>query len=154
MSAKSPSATESAAPPEQAAYEVMRAMTRLRARLRSETWSDDQPWSWSQLATLVRIVDGGPTTTSDLAAAEHVRRQSMAETIAALRADGLVEAAPDPTDGRKLLISASEKGRSLRKAIPEARGAWLTTAISEQLDTDEIATLRSAAAIMQRLADS
>lgn len=153
MSAKHPS-TDPAAQPEQAAYEMMRAMTRLRARLRSETWSEEQPWSWSQLATLVRIVDGGPTTTSDLAAAEHVRRQSMAETIAALRAAGLVETAPDPTDGRKLLITATEGGRALRAAIPEARGAWLTTAIAAHLEPAEIETLRDAAAIMQRLADS
>lgn len=154
MSAKYPTPRESAAPPEHAAYELMGAMTRLRARLRSETWAEERPWSWSQLATLVRIVDGGPTTSSELAAAEHVRRQSMAETIAALRAEGLVEASPDPTDGRKLLISASERGRALRRAIPEARGAWLRATIASQLDADEIETLRAAAAIMQRLADA
>lgn len=153
MALKYPEPSASAAPPEHAAYELMQAMIRLRARLRSESWSEEQPVSWSQLATLVRIVDTGPTTTSELAAAEHVRRQSMAETIAALRSAGLVEAAPDPSDGRKLLISASREGRSLRRSIPEARGAWLRSAIAENLTAAEIETLRSGAAIMDRLAD-
>jgi DNA-binding MarR family transcriptional regulator len=141
-------------PSVETANELMRGMTRLRARLRSETWEEELPLSWSQLATLVRIADQGPVTTSELAAAEHVRRQSMAETVAALRAEGLVSAEPDPTDGRKLLISATEQGRGLRLAIPAARSAWLSQAIGARLTGDEAETLRRAAAIMQRLADA
>jgi DNA-binding MarR family transcriptional regulator len=136
------------------ANELMRAMTRLRARLRSETWAEELPLSWSQLATLVRIADHGPITTSELAAAEHVRRQSMAETVAALRAEGLVAAEPDPSDGRKLLISATEEGRGLRLSIPAARSAWLSATLRAELDPDEAETLHRAAVIMNRLADT
>jgi DNA-binding MarR family transcriptional regulator len=99
-------------------------------------------------------VDQGPATTSDLAQAEHVRRQSMAETIAALRADGLVEAQPDPTDGRKTLIRATRRGRALAATIPAAREVWLETAVDQLLDLDELQALRKAAAIMNRIADS
>src|SRR5580658_2610614 len=90
---------------------LMGAMTRLRARLRAETMPGDISWNWSQLTALGRIVGDGPATVSDIAHAEHVRRQSMAEIIAALRADGLVESRPDPSDGRKVLIHATERGR-------------------------------------------
>lgn len=138
----------------EAANDLMDAMKRLRARLRSESWTEQQPWSWSQLATLVRIVDSGPITTSELAAGEHVRRQSMAETVTALRTAGLVVAEPDPSDGRKLLIVATEEGRGLRQAIPAARSEWLSGAIRAELDADELATLQRASAIMQRLADA
>ena len=129
-------------------------MTRLRARLRAESAPADMRWNWSQLTTLSRIVSGGPATTSDLAQAEHVRRQSMAETIAALRADGLVETQPDPTDGRKTLIHATRRGRSLSATIPAARERWLDAAITGLLDAEEQQTLLKAAAIMDRLADS
>lgn len=136
------------------AAELMTAMTRLRARLRSESTPNDMRWTWSQLAALGRIVNEGPTTTSDLAQAEHVRRQSMAETVAVLRADGLVESRPDPADGRKTLLVATKQGRDLLERIPAAREAWLSVATATLLDRDEQRILHEAAAIMNRLADS
>ena len=138
----------------EAAAELVRSMTRLRARLRSETAPTEMSATWSQLTTLARIIAEGPTTTSALAQAEHVRRQSMAETIAALRADGLVTAEPDPADGRKTLITATEKGQRLSVTIPAAREAWLSSAIRTLLDADEQQTLLKAAAIMNRIAGS
>jgi DNA-binding MarR family transcriptional regulator len=136
------------------ALELMTAMTRLRARLRTESAPDAMPWTWSQLTTLGRIVQEGPTTTSALAQAEHVRRQSMAETVAHLRAGGLVQSVQDPDDGRKTLISATQKGQQLISTIPAAREAWLDVAIQSLLDPGEKETLRRAAEIMNRLADA
>jgi len=138
----------------QTATELMKAMTRLRARLRSESAPTEMPWTWSQLTTLGRIVAEGPTTISELAHAEHVRRQSMAETVAALRAHDLVTAAQDPDDGRKTLITATDKGRSLLATIPAAREAWLAAAIRKALGPGEEQALLKAAAIMNRLADA
>ena len=136
------------------AIELMTAMTRLRARLRAESAHGEMPWTWSQLTTLGRIIEEGPTTTSALAQAEHVRRQSMAETIAALRFGGLIGSVQDPVDGRKTLVSATPKGRELISTIPAAREAWLNMTIQTCLDPGEQATLRRAAEIMNRLADA
>ena len=138
----------------EAATELMKAMTRLRARLRAESAPSEMPWTWSQLMTLTRIVQEGPTTTSALAQAEHVRRQSMAETVAALRADGLITSDQDPNDGRKMLISATPKGRELSKNIPAAREAWLEGALRALLEPSEQQTLLKAAALMNRIADT
>lgn len=95
----------------------------------------------------------GPTTTSALAQAEHVRRQSMAETVAVLRANGLITSDQDPNDGRKTLISATREGQVLSATIPAAREAWLVAAIGDLLDPEEQQTLLKAAAIMNRIAD-
>ncbi|MDA0159919.1 MarR family transcriptional regulator [Solirubrobacter ginsenosidimutans] len=133
---------------------LMTAMTRLRARLRAESAPTDMSLTWSQITTLARIVREGPTTTSALAQAEHVRRQSMAETVARLRADGLITADQDPNDGRKTLLSATREGRSLTLAIPAARTTWLEQAVRTLLDADEQQTLLAGAAIMDRIADS
>ncbi|WP_052441647.1 MarR family winged helix-turn-helix transcriptional regulator [Streptacidiphilus anmyonensis] len=141
-------------PAETVAVELMRAMTRLRARLRREAPIEDLPWNWSHLTALHRIVDEGPLTASDLAQAEHVRRQSMAETLAALREGGLVIAAKDPSDGRKVLFSATPSGRALTERIPAAREAWLSAAVSSSLRDQERRTLHQAAEIMNRLADA
>ena len=136
------------------AAEFTRAMTRLRARLRSETAPEEMPWTWSQLTTLARVVNEGPMTASALAQAEHVRRQSMAETLSALRGHGLVVAEPDPDDGRRTLISSSAEGRALIATIPVAREAWLVGAMRKTLRPDEHEVLRQAAQIMNRIADA
>jgi DNA-binding MarR family transcriptional regulator len=110
-------------------------------------------WSWSQVTTLSRIAAEGPTTVSALAVAEHVRPQSMAETVAALREEGLVSAKSDPTDGRKTLMSITPSGRKLSASIGPIREAWLEAAIEQNLTPAERRTLLKAADIMQRLAD-
>jgi DNA-binding MarR family transcriptional regulator len=136
------------------AIELMTAMIRLRARLRTESAPSAMPWSWSQLTTLSRIAQDGPTTTSALAKAEHVRRQSMAETVAMLRKHGLISSEEDPSDGRQTLLSATAEGRALTESIPAAREAWLNVAIETALEPAEREVLQQAAALMNRLADS
>jgi DNA-binding MarR family transcriptional regulator len=130
------------------------AMVRLRARLRAESTPRDMRWTWTQIATLSRIATGGPTTVSALANAEHVRPQSMAETVAALRRDGLVTAKSDPTDGRKTLMSITASGRKLVSSIVPIRAAWLEAAIERHLTPTDRRTLLKATDIMERLADS
>jgi DNA-binding MarR family transcriptional regulator len=138
----------------QTATELMKAMTRLTARLRAESAPLDMPLTWSQITTLGRIVMDGPTTASALAQAEHVRRQSMAETLAALRSNDLITSDHDPTDGRKNLMSATPKGHTLSTTIPAVREAWLNVAIGELLQPGERQTLLKAAAVMKRIADT
>ncbi|MFF3563549.1 MarR family winged helix-turn-helix transcriptional regulator [Streptomyces sp. NPDC002574] len=136
------------------AAELVKAMTRLRARLRAESALGEARWSWSQLTTLSRIVDEGPIMVKALAAAEHVRRQSMAETVSALRAGGLVTSSEDPADRRRTLISATAEGRRLIETIPAAREAWLEEALRTLVRANERKTLLKAAALMSRIADS
>jgi DNA-binding MarR family transcriptional regulator len=146
--------SDSSALATETAIELMTAMTRLRARLRIESAPSVMPWTWSHLTTLGRIAEGGPLTTSALAQAEHVRRQSMAETVAVLRDHGLVSSEEDPSDGRKTLLTATDLGRALIESIPAAREAWLNVAIETVLAPGEQEVLQRAAAIMNRVADA
>jgi DNA-binding MarR family transcriptional regulator len=133
---------------------LARAMIRLRARLRTESAPQgDMRWTWSQLMTLSRVASEGPTTGAALAAAEHVRPQSMHETIATLRDSGLVATQPDPDDGRKLLVSATQHGRELVTRIPAVREAWLEAAIAACADEHELHALATTIELMERLAD-
>ena len=148
------SVTEQTTPVAETASALMTAMTRLRARLRIETVADELPCTWSQLTTLHRVTEQEPVSISELAQAEHVRRQSMAETVAALREHGLVETTKDPADARRTLVRASPDGRALMAALPLAREAWIEAALLAHTSPRERETLRKAAAIMDRLADS
>lgn len=143
-----------APPPAGTAIGLMRAMTRLRARLRTEAPIGDLPVTWSHLTVLHRIVEQGPVTATELAQVEHVRRQSMAETLTGLRAGGLVTDGRDPGDGRKVLISATEAGRALVERSLATREAWLSKAISATLTPEELRVLHQAAQIMDRLSDA
>jgi DNA-binding MarR family transcriptional regulator len=139
--------------PGDTARELAQAMTRLRARLRAESVPGSVNWTWSQITTLARISNDGPTTASALATAEHVRPQSMAETIGVLRRQGLVTSEPDPSDRRKSLISATAEGHELAASIPAVRETWLEAVLAQVATPAERRTLIEAAAIMQRLAD-
>jgi DNA-binding MarR family transcriptional regulator len=136
------------------AHRLPRAIVRLRARLRAESALPDARCTWSQVSTLGRIAEDGAATVSGLAVAEHVRPQSMAETVAALRKAGLVVAKSDPTDGRKTLMSVTPAGRKLLSKTRPVREAWLEAVIAQNLTPAESRTLLKAAEIMERLADS
>jgi DNA-binding MarR family transcriptional regulator len=135
------------------ASELTMAMSRLRARLRLESSAPVRSWTWSQLSTLRQIVKRGPTTAAALAQIEHVRPQSIAETIAALKADDLVRTAPDPADRRKSLISATPRGHRVSDSVIEQREHWLTRALAAATTPAERQLLVEATAVLNRLAD-
>lgn len=138
----------------QIATELAMAMARLRARLRNESSGPDRPWTWSQLSSLLRVIKNGPMTASELAQIEHVRPQSIAETIAALKAEGLIETAPDPTDKRKSLITATARGREVAGSVIARREEWLTHALDTVATPVEQQLLADAVAVLNKLADS
>jgi len=135
-----------------AAVELSLAMKRLRARLRAESPASDQ-WTLSQLSVLARLVRDGPATASQLAHAEHVRPQSIAEIVGALRAGGLVAATPDPTDGRKTTLRPTAAGRRLVQSVWASREAWLARAIETVVDQRRQTTLTDAIALLNDLAE-
>ncbi len=119
--------------------------------MRTESIATDG-WSASQLSTLARLIDLGPTTASALAHHEHVRPQSIAETVASLKAGGLVVTEQDPRDGRKILLSATPAGRRVVTSISATRQAWLAHAIEATVPTGERATLAQTIDLLTRLA--
>lgn len=106
-----------------------------------------------QGAVLGRLDRGGPQSVSDLAAAERVRPQSMAQTVSDLESDGLVERRPDPNDGRRALVELTAQGRQTLVADRRRRDGWLAQAIDRDLSPDEQNVLREAVELLRRLAE-
>ena len=73
-----------------AAQRLSVAITRLRARLREEAGVDGTGLSVSQMSVLWHILQAGPVTAAELAAAQHVSPQSIAQNLAVLKAAGLI----------------------------------------------------------------
>jgi DNA-binding MarR family transcriptional regulator len=123
----------------------------LKRRLKEQTHLGD--YSWSQTSTLIRLERDGPATVTDLARAEGVRPQSMGATVAKLEAAGLVSGSPDPTDGRRTILSLTDACRELIQANRAAKEDWLCRAIQAKFSSGEQEKLAAALDLLKRLAD-
>jgi len=83
-----------------------------------------------------------------------MRPQSMAQTVADLEAEGLVERRPDPDDRRRALVMLTTDGRAALTEDRDRREGWLTNAIAEELLPAERDVLREAVELLRRLADA
>jgi DNA-binding MarR family transcriptional regulator len=107
----------------------------------------------SHVTVLSRLERNGPRTTSALAHDERVRPQSMAQTIADLADEGLVERRPDPGDRRQTLIELTALGRETLRLTRARRDDWLARAISDELSHDEQEIIARAIPLLGRIAD-
>lgn len=113
--------------------------------------ADNQDLTPSQASVLSRLGKEGDASASDLAAAERVRPQAVAPTLAVLDERGLIERRPDPDDGRRQLISLSPAGHALFDDARRAGDEWLTRAMQEHYTEAERQSLIRAIALLERL---
>ena len=102
---------------------------------------------------LGRLDREGAQSVSDLAVAERVRPQSMAQTVGDLESEGLVERNPDPADRRRALVSLTGSGHGALAADRANREGWLVRAI-EVLPVEDQEFVGRAIVLLRRLADA
>ncbi|GAA2148046.1 MarR family transcriptional regulator [Kitasatospora kazusensis] len=132
--------------PLELAAELRLAIGTLVRRLRAD---DELPQN--QAAVLGRLVREGPCTTSELAGLQRVRHQSMARTVALLTEAGLVEQQPHATDGRKLVITATDSGVHALHEQRARREGTIAAAITERLTPAEQRQLRDTVILLAKL---
>jgi DNA-binding MarR family transcriptional regulator len=145
---KTPPAGRSAAEIAPLASDLRVVVGQLIRRLRSE----QQRFSMSQGSVLGRIDREGPRSVSDLAAAERVRPQSTAQTVADLESGGMVLRSPDPTDRRRALVSLTDQGRETLLADRRQREGWLAAEL-EKLAPRDRAVIARAVELLSAIAD-
>lgn len=74
------------------------------------------------LPVLVALRDGQIGSQRDLARFARIEQPSMAQMLARMERDGLIQRAPDPSDGRSSRISLTENART---RLPDACAALL-----------------------------
>ena len=132
-----------------AARDVRVVVSRLRRRL--VDLAETHELTPSQLSVLSRLGKEAPASASNLAAAERIRPQSVAATLAVLEERGLVVRRQDPADGRRQLVSLSRKGTALFDDRRRHSEEWLSRALEERLTEAERQTVIEAAALLERL---
>ncbi len=125
------------------------AIGRLHRRMTQHTGGD---LTFSQTSALVAVDKLGPIRLGELAARERVAAPSMTRTVSGLVEAGLLHRAGDPQDGRSYLLSITDQGHTFLEALRTERSAVLAAGIA-QLDQDELATLRRALPVLERLAE-
>ncbi|NUS17779.1 MAG: MarR family transcriptional regulator [Streptomyces sp.] len=123
----------------------MRLSRRLRSQRVDETLS---PTEMSVLGTLARC---GSATPGELARKEHVQPPSMTRIVAMLEAKGLVRREPHPEDRRQVVVSRTEQADSMLVESRTKRNAWLAQ-LAEGLTEEELAIMRQAAPVLEKLA--
>lgn len=136
-------------PPTQLAQQLRDALTRLNRRVRQARPVGDL--TVTQLSALTSLRLAGALTPRELADTERVQPPTMTRIVAKLEERGLVCRTPHPTDGRQVILAATEGGRAVLDQFERVRDEWLANRLAD-LDDEERDTLRRAAEILQRLA--
>ena len=124
----------------------------LLRRLRQAPTGDDL--TLPEGSALARLDRYGPSTASELAKREQISPQSMGATTAALEARGLIERTADPDDGRRQILSPTEAGHAALRDRRNAKTELMATALDAEFSAEELARLRAAAPLIERLAQS
>ncbi|WP_432971773.1 MarR family winged helix-turn-helix transcriptional regulator [Dactylosporangium sp. CA-233914] len=126
------------------------AVGRLVRRLRQTHVPGDL--TLSEASVLSRLDRVGPAAPGELAGHERVKPQAMGTTLQALEQRGLVSRSPDPSDGRRVLMSITDEGRRLITDRRSLKTQALAEAIGH-LSAAEQASLVEAARLLDRLAE-
>ncbi len=124
------------------------AITRLNRRLRQTRPVGEL--TQNQLSVLTSLELAGALTPRELAEAERVAPPTMTKVLAKLEERELLQRTPHPTDGRQVILSATEMGRAVIAEQRRAKDQWLTRVIAT-LPADERETLSRAAEILSRI---
>jgi DNA-binding MarR family transcriptional regulator len=130
------------------ASELRVVLGQLVRRLRAE-----HGFPLSHGTVLGRLDREGARSIGQLATAERVRPQSMAQTVSDLEERGFVARRADPGDRRKVLVELTADGRAALDADRRHREGWLAEGIADDLTPAERVTLTRSLDLLRRLTD-
>ena len=107
--------------------------------------------SLSHTSVLNRLERDGSSTVTELARLESMRPQPMSVIVAELTTTGLVQGVPDPSDGRRTILSLTQIGRDEIQTSREERTDWLVHRVEERLSLAQRKQLLAAIELVELL---
>ena len=126
------------------------AVVRTARRLRQEAAGEGTGLTPTASSALAAVDCHGPLTPSELAEIERVKRPTATRVLRVLEEKGLVDRAPDPSDGRSCLVSVNAAGRERLRRMRGRKNAYLARRMRDLPDED-VQTLERAAEILGAL---
>jgi DNA-binding MarR family transcriptional regulator len=126
------------------------AIVRTARRLRQEGAGAGSELTPTTVSALAAVERHGPMTPSELAEIERVKRPTATRTLGVLEAAGLVDRAPDPSDGRSCLVTVNAAGRERLRRLRGRKNAYLARRM-RGLPGEDVETLERAAEILEAL---
>jgi DNA-binding MarR family transcriptional regulator len=107
----------------------------------------------AEVSVLARLEREGANTPSALAEHERIRPQAMATTLAGLEERGLVDRRPDPDDGRRVVMTVTERGRTTVHHRRSESVQRLVTVLGNDFSAAELHQLDAVLPLLDRLAE-
>ncbi|UFU03617.1 MarR family transcriptional regulator [Ruania suaedae] len=134
-------------PPGGLASRLRTTLLRTSRKLRAEHAGQ---LSEAHRSMLGNVVTNGPLTPGELAAREHVQPPSMSRMIRTLEEAGLLARTTHPSDGRQVLVTATDAGRAYVRETRRRRDEWLSRRLAA-LTPAERQILSDAEEILRRI---
>ncbi|MBB5836011.1 MarR family transcriptional regulator [Kribbella italica] len=109
-------------------------------------------FNFSTLSVLHTLARRGPLRLTDLTATEQLKQPALTSLVAKLERDGLVSRAPDPRDGRAVLLSLTDAGQAIVASRRVSRVERLAELV-DQLNDEERALLSDSVRVLKRLTE-
>ncbi len=134
------------------AAERLRKVLRLLHRRAQGPSSAEEP-TRSEQAVLAWLEEQGPMSIGALAAAEHVRPQSIGQTVDMLEQRGWAKRTRASSDRRQVVVSLTQAGQQAVAIGRNLRQAWLVHALATRFTPSERAKLTDAIPLLERVVD-
>lgn len=109
--------------------------------------------SFTEISLLSRLRREGPMSPGQLAEAEHVTAQAVGSVLGVMQRKGLIDRAPDPVDGRKVVVTMTDAGQHAFDHRAEEVSEHLARALGQMFTPTEQGQLAAAIPLLERLAD-
>jgi DNA-binding MarR family transcriptional regulator len=131
------------------------AVGRIGRRLRElyATAPTDGEVTFTEVSLLSRLRREGPMSPGELALAEHVTAQAVGSVLGVMHRKGLIGRSPDPTDGRKVIVTLTDAGEHAFEHRAEEVSEHLANVLGRAFTPSERAQLSAAVPLLERLAD-
>jgi DNA-binding MarR family transcriptional regulator len=116
--------------------------------------TSDEDLTLPETSALAWLDRRGTSTPSAMARLEEISPQSMGATLQNLQSRGLVMRRNDPADGRRTIISITEKGVYALRVSRDADSFAMARALEREFSVSELRVLMRASPLIERLARS
>jgi DNA-binding MarR family transcriptional regulator len=136
---------------EQMAERLRRVLRLLHRRAQAPSTAEEP--ARSEQAVLAWLDERGPLTIGTLAALEHVRQQSISQTVTMLEQRGWARRTQSSQDRRQVLVTLTAAGRRALNVGRDLRHAWLLHTLTTRFNPAEQARLKESIALLERIVD-